>query len=78
MKRAIYSTGPMTGLRVYNPDDTFRPILHIDPCAHSALRKLAADALAADKLQLAVDGELYQIDQPDHFARDVLAIIVGR
>lgn len=78
MKQAIYSTGPHTGLRVYSPDDTSRPILHIDPCAHSDLRKLAKDALAADKLQLAVGGELYEIDKPDHFARDVLAIVVGR
>jgi hypothetical protein len=76
--KAIYSTGPMTGLRVYAETDTARPILHIDPCAHSALRKLAKDALAADKLQLAVGGELYEIDKPDHFARDVLAMVVGR
>lgn len=61
MKRAIYDCGPFNGLRVYTDGDTSRPILSIDPCNHTELRKIGRDAYGADTLRLLIDGEEYDI-----------------
>ena len=58
--RAIYDCGPFSGLRVYAEGNP-RPILHIDPCNHTALRKIGKDAYGADTLRLVIDGEEYDI-----------------
>jgi hypothetical protein len=74
MKRAIYSVGPFTGLRVYADDDMSRPILHIDPCAHTDLLKLGRDAYGADTLRLVVGGEEYELPAR-RLAEDILAML---
>jgi hypothetical protein len=74
MKRAIYSVGPFTGLRVYAEGDTSRPILHIDPCAHTDLLKLGRDAYGADTLRLLVGGEEYELPAR-RLAEDILAML---
>jgi hypothetical protein len=74
MKRAIYSVGPFTGLRVYADDDMSRPILHIDPCAHTDLLKLGRDAYGADTLRLLVGGEEYELPAR-RLAEDILAML---
>jgi hypothetical protein len=60
MKRAIYDCGPVNGLRVYAEGNPV-PILHIDPCNVSALKKIGRDAYGADKLRLVFDGEEYDV-----------------
>lgn len=74
MKRAIYSVGPFTGLRVYADDDMSRPILHIDPCAHTDLLKLGRDAYGADTLRLVIGGEEYELPAR-RLAEDILAML---
>jgi len=74
MKRAIYSVGPFTGLRVYADDDMSRPILHIDPCAHTDLLKLGRDAYGADTLRLLVGGEEYELPAR-RLAEDILSML---
>ena len=74
MKRAIYSVGPFTGLRVYAEGDKSRPILHIDPCAHTDLLKLGRDAYGADTLRLVIGGEEYELPAR-RLAEDILAML---
>jgi hypothetical protein len=74
MKRAIYSVGLVTGLRVYAEGDTSRPILHIDPCAHTDLLKLGRDAYGADTLRLVIGVEEYELPAR-RLAEDILAML---
>lgn len=72
--KAIYDCGPFNGLRVYKYGDTTRPILHIDPCNHTALRKIGRDAYGADTLRLMIDGQEYDIPAR-RLAEDIARIL---
>ena len=58
--RAVYDCGPFSGLRVYT-DGNPKPILCVDPCNHTALRKIGKDAMGADTLRLVINGESYDL-----------------
>ena len=74
MKRAIYSVGQFTCLSVYAEGDKSRPILHIDPCAHTDLLKLGRDAYGADTLRLVIGVEEYELPAR-RLAEDILAML---
>ena len=75
---AIAVVGPWTGLRVYDADDTSRPILHIDACAVRVLEKWALDALQEDEIRIERDGVVYAVPAGRDLARVILTALWQR